>query len=105
MPPITRSSVSNQVNIQSQPNRKQIMAQRLAEVNGIVIASKVPPGQTPDKGTGKEDSRARWTCSICGRHCSEKNNVKHHMPACVKKNGNPLGAHWDDAWADEEGHT
>ncbi len=48
------------------------MAQRLAEVNGIVIASKVPLGETPNKGIGKEDSRAKaktwedYTLAVAG---------------------------------------
>ena len=80
-----------------QANRKQVITQRLAEVNGIIVPSKIPPGHTPDKGTGKEDSRVKWACSICRRHCFKKGDVKQHMPAYVEKNGNPLGVRWSDA--------
>ena len=73
-------------------------AQRLNAVNGKVIPSTLGPGERPHQGEWTEDKTTVYACSICGMKFKRKYNVKSHMPACVKRNGNPSGARWDDAW-------
>lgn len=80
-------------------------ARRLAAVSGVVIPSKVPSGQLPQQGRWKEDERMRYPCSICGRKFAKKYHVQSHMAPCVKRNGNPNGARWDDAWKNGATHT
>ena len=80
--------------------RNEIDARRLAAVSGVVIPSQVPPGQLPNQGRWKKDERMKHACSVCGRKFALKYHVQSHMSACVKRNGNPNGARWDDAWRD-----
>lgn len=79
-------------------DRQANEAQRLNAVNGKVIPSTLAPGQRPQQGEWTEDETTVYPCSICGMRFKRKYNVKSHMPACVKRNGNPNGAEWDDAW-------
>lgn len=73
-------------------------AQHLAAVSGVVIPSKVPQGQIPDQGRWEDDEQKVYPCSICDRKFRVKAHVKVHMWPCVKRNGNPNGACWDEAW-------
>ena len=73
----------------------------LAAINGVMIPSKIPPGQTPNQGIWVAKEIYVHPCSICGRRFFRKEQVKSHMPACVERNGNPNGVRWDDAWSDE----
>ncbi len=78
------------------PNRE---AARLAAVNGVVIPSKVAPGNRPNQGklinyiSGAQDSE----CNICGRGFSSPSHARPHFAVCVGRNGNPYGVKWDDA--------
>ena len=71
----------------------------LAAVNGVIIPSKVAPGESPAQGGWKDSDRMVHACSICERRFAARHQVKSHMLACVKRNGNPNGVRWDDAWA------
>lgn len=76
--------------------------QRLAEVSGVVIPSKLPVGHEPlitpqDHSTAtKLDSVRTKTCPICGHAGRDSYNILVHFVTCVKRDGNPTGAHWDD---------
>lgn len=80
------------------------LEKRLAKVNGIVIPSKLPEGQQPLKArkthpintNAKLDPDRSKTCPICGHASSKASNIRPHFVACVKANGNPTGARWDD---------
>ena len=73
-------------------------AESLAAVDGVVIPSKVLPGESPHQGNWEENEHTVYPCSICARKFKQKIHVKSHMTACVKRNGNPNGVRWDDAW-------
>ncbi len=76
--------------------------QKLAEVNGVIIPSKIQAGQKPIKApktrplTTGLDSKRTNTCPICGHAATKASNIRGHFVACVKRNGNPTGARWDD---------
>lgn len=76
--------------------------QRLAEVNGVVIPSKLPAGHQPlispkNYPTAIKLDNARIdTCPICGHAGKDSRSLRVHFVACVKRNGNPTGARWDD---------
>ena len=76
-------------------------AARLAAVNGVVIPSKVAPGDRPDQGKlinyvpGDQDI----LCCICGRGFSSPSHVRSHFAVCVCRNGNPYGVKWDDPYS------
>ncbi|CAD6568604.1 MAG: hypothetical protein ASARMPREDX12_001594 [Alectoria sarmentosa] len=77
--------------------RNRNAKERLAAVNGIVIPSKLSAGQLPSQGTFERNERQKNPCIICGRKFVEKRQVRAHSVTCVKRNGNPTGARWDDA--------
>lgn len=80
------------------------LEQQLAKFNGIVIPSKLLGGQQPLKArktrpintNAKLDPERNKTCPICGHASSKASNIRPHFIACVKTNGNPTGARWDD---------
>ena len=77
--------------------RKGSTEDRFAATNGIVIPSRLPAGQLPDKGrAGKENERKIHPCIICGRKFEKRSHVKEHFGVCVERNGNPTGARWND---------
>ena len=79
----------------------------LAAVNGIVIPSKLSAGQLPNQGEYERNERQVHPCIICDRRFAARQKVRLHFPACVKRNGNPTGARWNDAWngaASQVGH-
>ena len=72
---------------------------KLAQVNGIAIASKVPAGKMPVKARQRnpKTSKARTKeCCLCGSLFVEDRHVRLHFVNCVEKNGNPNGARWHD---------
>ena len=73
-------------------------ARQLAAVSGVVIPSKFSQGHLPDQGRWEEDEGKVYPCSVCDRKFRVKAHVKVHMWPCVKRNGNPNGVCWDDAW-------
>lgn len=80
----------------------------LAAVNGIVIQSKLSAGQAPNQGDYERNERQVHPCIICDRRFATRDQVGLHFSACVKRNGNPNGARWNDAWnsaASPVGHT
>ena len=80
------------------------LEQQLAKVNGVVIPSKLLEAQRPlraQRGRLQSDDatldRARdKTCPICGHTDTRPTNIRSHFITCVKTNGNPTGARWDD---------
>ena len=71
--------------------------ERLAAVNGIVVASKVGPGQQLiKKPFYKVGPRSKYKCAICKGACRDKRELRDHFVACVGRNGNPDGAIWDE---------
>lgn len=70
----------------------------LAAVNGIVIKYKLSAGQRSSQGIYKMNQRKVHPCIICDRKFARRHHVRVHFPTCVKQNGNPTGAKWDDAW-------
>ena len=80
---------------------------RLAKVNGVVIASKIPEGGKVLKPTTQRYERyVRTTnrktkrtriCIICGFDSRGARGLRDHFVVCVERNGNPNGVRWDDA--------
>lgn len=75
--------------------------EQLAKVNGVIVPSKLPEGQPPVKAiksrlATKSLINARNKCSICGHIAVKAQTIRDHFVICVKRNGNPTGAHWDD---------
>jgi hypothetical protein len=82
----------------AKPNKE---TERLAAVNGIVIPSKVAPGNRPHQGKQvNNDSDAQpVNCNICGRGFSSPSHARPHFAVCVGRNGNPYGVRWDDPYS------
>ena len=76
--------------------------QQLAQVNGVVIPSPHPAGQQPSKPRPSHPTIAELDdirtkiCPICGHATTSPLEIRSHFVVCVKRNGNPTGAHWDD---------
>ena len=80
---------------------------RLAKVNGVVIASKIPPGgkvlkpttQRYERYVRKTSRKTKRTriCIICDYDCLSRSGLRKHFVVCVERNGNPNGVRWDDA--------
>lgn len=72
---------------------------RLAAVNGVVVASKIPLGGElyKKKKSWTGTKKARMICSICGSACKDQRSLRDHFVTCVRWNGNPNGARWDDS--------
>lgn len=72
----------------------------LAAVDGTMIPSKRPRGKKPLKPSGTPlnpiDYPVNHSCPICGTKYAKKNEVATHFVACVGRNGNPEGLHWDE---------
>ena len=62
---------------------------------GIVIPSKLPPGEAP-KQSGLDRPTDPFHCPICDCKFDRYHSVKSHFPSCVKRNGNPEGKYWLD---------
>lgn len=81
----------------------------LAASSGVIVPSKLRPGEMPFQGPGemRKNIVDDILCSVCGRCFNNNYHVKSHFRACVKRNGNPFGRVWDDdflAWtADSDG--
>ena len=78
--------------------RTRVMNQRLESVNGVVSASKLAPGMLPVayRSQAKSGYSLSLACPVCGGLFGKLDHVRSHFPACVDKNGNPLGLRWDD---------
>ena len=70
----------------------------LAAVNGIIIPSKLSTGQVLSQGDYERNEHQVHPCIICDRKFAMRHQVRSHFIACVKRNGNPTGARWNDAW-------
>ena len=79
--------------------------QRLNSINGLVLPSTLKPGQPPFKSPRRPIYFA-WVrsqgrnkgCRICGDWLTMKSKVNNHFVHCVRRNGNPQGNFWDDAF-------
>ena len=77
-------------------------AERLAAVNGVVIAYKaLNSGQVDKKQRWRvkvhgRERRTQMICTICGSACRDRRHLRDHFVACVGRNGNPSAACWDD---------
>ena len=78
--------------------RMRITKDKLDAVNGVISASKLGPGQSPQAHTSqaKSGDPLNFTCPLCLGPFGTKAHVKSHFPACVGRNGNPMGLSWDD---------
>ena len=77
--------------------------QRLAAVNGVVIASKIPPGgQMHRKAPLKGRKWTTYICAICNGPCRCLRELRNHFVACVCRNGNPNAVCWDDCLTSDD---
>ena len=68
----------------------------LTAYSGVVIPSRLPPGQSPVKFVSSK-RQGSHLCAVCsGGPFSYIYHVKSHFNNCVRKNGNPRGANWYD---------
>ena len=71
--------------------------QELVLLSGFVTPSKIAVGQKarqPTESAGSRDRQsATKTCIVCG-FLVASNSTRSHFVACVKVNGNPIGAQW-----------
>ena len=76
---------------------------RFTAVNGVIVPSKISPGGQAYTKNPWRVEKSTWvkkainTCTICGKDCKDKRGLRNHFVACVDRNGNPLGACWDDS--------
>ena len=71
----------------------------LAACNGVIIPSKLEPGEAPriKKQSNRNPPKTGGSeCSICGERFGQKHHLQQHFAACVNRNGNPDGHYWDD---------
>lgn len=81
----------------------------LNSVNGVVLPSKLKPGQPPIKAPKwpmRDCARVRThlrnkECPICGDWFLKTDSVKRHFVNCVGRNGNPQGYYWNGALNNE----
>ncbi|CAD6590563.1 MAG: hypothetical protein ASARMPREDX12_004419 [Alectoria sarmentosa] len=85
--------------------RQRQYYERLAAVNGVIIASKLAPGETPARRNYEASGNPKHQCPICGGLHNRKYQVQSHFAPCVERNGNPTGARWDDACASTESRS
>ena len=100
------------MSLNMQPTKKSMLmtpdfGKRLARVNGVFIASKIPQGgdvfkkryQRPNKlgHKTKRKTKSRMACIICDSDCRDSRGLRNHFVACVERNGNPNGVRWNDA--------
>ncbi|KAF6224543.1 hypothetical protein HO173_013032 [Letharia columbiana] len=78
--------------------RQRQYRERLAAVNGVVIPSRLAPGETPTRRNYEPSANRKYQCPICGGYYGRKEHVQSHFAVCVETNGNPTGARWDEAW-------
>ena len=81
-----------------QSERQRRYHERLAAVNGVVIPSKLAPGQIPRQKITDTSADGTYACPICGSLYKRQYHVQSHFAHCVENNGNPTGARYDDVW-------
>lgn len=89
-------------------SRRKFMA-KLNGVNGVVLSSKLKPGQPPIEtpfGYTKDYARLRMSgrnkcCPVCGDWFQGASKLQPHFVNCVGRNGHPHGHYWDGALSDE----
>ena len=72
--------------------------------NGVIIPSKLEPGEAPVLSKRFNDQRprnGRSKCPICGERFGQNSHLRQHFVACVRYNGNPDGHYWDDMLEDK----
>ena len=72
---------------------------RLNACNGVVIPSKLEPGEAPRiviHSHRKIPKTGGSKCPICGGRFTDRGHLQQHFAACVNTNGNPDGHYWDD---------
>ena len=77
---------------------------RLHACNGVVIPSKLEPGEGPRIAMHphrKIPKTGGSKCPICGGRFTDKGHLQQHFAACVNMNGNPDGHCWDDLVKDK----
>ena len=72
--------------------------------NGVIIPSKLEPGEAPrvvfrQKRNPPKTGGAK--CPICAERFGQRRHLKQHFAACVNRNGNPDGHCWDDLLEDD----
>ena len=75
----------------------------LEACDGVVIPSKLKPGEAPrviKQSRRNPPDTGGHECPICGERFGLKHHVQQHFAACVNRNGNPDGHHWDDLLED-----
>ena len=79
--------------------------EKLAQVNGVVVAAKAPPGeQLKIVNIGALKAANMKACCICGLVFMQTSNIRLHFVKCVGRYGNPTGAQWNDALDLDEDH-
>lgn len=80
----------------------------LYAVNGVVLPSKLKPGQPPIKSPYRLSKLClgaatvrNQRCPICADCYAKPGHLKGHFPHCVRRNGNPQGYYWNDTLSDE----
>ncbi|KAF6220376.1 hypothetical protein HO133_003508 [Letharia lupina] len=60
--------------------------------------ARVGQGELPKNVTNyaSADTPLDLTCPLCKGGFAKRDHVKSHFPACVKRNGNPVGLRWND---------
>lgn len=88
--------VQGQTTQEQRDERQRQFRARLKAVNGVVIPSKLAPGETPFKKVLQTGNGRRHQCPICGSKHNTRYHVQSHFAVCVGINGNPTGARWND---------
>lgn len=76
----------------------QQMKDVLDAVSGVVIPSKLAPGESikPNPSRAKDHTSLKFACPLCNTLFNKIDHVKAHFPSCVRRYGNPDGIRWSD---------
>lgn len=93
-PPVSQPPESYFITLSKRAKR---MVDRLDAVNGVIIPSKLAPGEEPKKRISKAsaDTPLYLFCPLCKSGFARKDHMRSHFPGCVGRNGNPNGLRWD----------
>lgn len=97
MPPESQPSHSSPNSTTERDKRIEKTNRRLDAVNGVIIPSRLAPGEVPKNLQSRSRAGTPLTllCPLCRGGFGKKDHIKSHFPACVERNGNPDGLRWD----------